>query len=177
MNKLQLLYEYDKGFFSYSQMESGLWRDLVVDAKKSFNIFFDLENDYTKKVQRIIEIPQTEWEHRKCKFKCEMYSAGGDWEMPIIYFRCQLIDGYAFELSTYGKSHFIFIPGKTEGNSYLVKGKKESWIAPDNNDYKKGIDPEIDETKCWSSLKDYLKDLVDKEIELRQSKRENNDSI
>jgi len=179
MNKLQMLYEYDKNFFNYSNMSKNLWRDLVNDAKKEFNIRFDLENNYSKKIQRDIIIPQKEWEHTECKFRCELYCAGGDWEEPVYYFRCQIIKGYAFEKHTYENSHFIYIPGKTEGNYQLWKGDK-GWHAPDNDVYKKGIDPEPNEKKCWESLKEYLKLLVDKEIKknkLEQQERNTNDSI
>jgi len=164
MNKLQILYEYDKNFFSYSEIEKDLWRDLVGDARKVFKIFFDLENNESKKIQRIIIIPQTQWDHTECKFKCELYAVGGDWEVPVLYFRCQLISGYAFNMNKYRNNYFIYIPGKTEGNDHLLLGKND-WHAPNNDGYKDGIDPTPNEKKCWNSLKIYLKTLVDKEIE------------
>lgn len=177
MNKLQLLYEYDTDFFSYFQITKELWSDLLKDAKKEFKIYFDNENNDTKKVQRKIEIPQNEWEHTKCIFNCELFAAGGDWEHPVFYFRCQLDQGYALNLTKYGKSHFIFIPGKTQGNYHLVPTDKGEWRAPSDETHKKGIDPEPNEKKCWDSLKEYLKSLVEKEIERIKLKRENNDSI
>jgi len=181
MNKLQQLYEYDKNFFNYSNMSKNFWRDLVNIAKKEFNISFDLENDYSKKTQRDIVVPQNEWEHTECKFRCELCAAGGDWEEPVYYFRCQIVKGYAFEVHTYRKSHFVYIPGKTEGNFQLWKGDK-GWYAPNNDGYKDGIDPKPNEKKCWDSLKIYLKKLVDKEInkittERELKERESNDTI
>jgi hypothetical protein len=153
-------------FFTYEDMAKQKWRDLTSEAMKTFNVFYDLENDSSTKQRRDIVIPQKEWEFSKCRFKCDMFSAGGDWQYPVRYFRCQLVDGYAFGVNKYKDSGmFIYIPGKTEGNYHLVRGSKEKWSAPDNTTYKKGIDPEPNDRKCWESLKVYLKELVDKEIE------------
>lgn len=155
-------------FFSYDDLANAKWKDLEHEAMKSFNVYFDLENDNSTKQQRNIVIPQTEWEFTKCRFKCEMFSAGGDWQYPVKYFRCQLVDGYAFGVQKYRNSGmFVFIPGKTEGNYHLIKGKQnsEKWYAPDANNYKEGIDPKPDERKCWESLKNFLVFLVKKEIE------------
>lgn len=176
MNKLQILYEYDKDFFEYDQLEKDLWKDLIGNARKEFKISFDLENDYSKKIQRVIVIPQNQWDI-ECKFKCELYAAGGDWEIPVLYFRCQLVSGYAFNLNKYGRSQFVYIPDKEEGNYQLQFIDNKLWKcgAPNNNGYKRGIDPEPNERKCWESLNNYLKLLVDKEIE--KIKRENNDTI
>lgn len=175
-SKLQLLYEYDKDFFSYVERNKDMWNDLVYDAMKKFKIRFDLENNDTMKQQRSIEIPQDEWEFTKCKFNCEMYQAGGDWQIPVLYFRCQLISGYCYSISKYrtkySNSHFVYIPGKEEGNYQLVPGSKEGWAAPDNNSYKKGIDPEANERDCWKSLQKYLKLLVDLEVNRVRSERQ-----
>ncbi|MCK5603405.1 hypothetical protein KAR91_16085 [Candidatus Pacearchaeota archaeon] len=168
---LSYLSEYDKSFFQYGVMEKDMWTDLVHNAKKQFKVFFNLENNDTRKKQRIITIPQTQWEHTKCQFKCEMYAAGGDWERPVLYFRCQLIKGYAFELGTYSKSHFVYIPGKEGGNNHLWYDDSRGWFAPDDNGYKDGIDPVPDERKCWQSLEEFLKDLVELEIEKIQLER------
>ena len=74
-------------------------------------------------------------------------------------------------------SYFVYIPGKTEGNNHLQLNSKDIWCAPNDNSYKDGIDPKPDEKKCWNSLKDYLKLLVDKEIEKINNKGEINDTI
>jgi len=105
-----------------------------------------------------------------------MCQAGGDWEIPVYYFKCQLIDGYAFNLGKYRNSFFIFIPGKTEGNYHLLPSKTDGeWKAPDNSHYKKGIDPEASKPDCWKSLNIYLKKLVDLEIAKNQQENTERD--
>ena len=166
MISLQYLFEYDSNYFSYSVLSRRMWRDLIHKAKKDSKIWFDLENDDTTKQQKDITIDQNYWTHSTCKFRCELFSAGGDWEYPVYYFRCQLISGYALNLSQYGNSHFVYIPSKTEGNYHLIPGRKDSeWRAPHDGEYKKGIDPEREDKPCWKALKQYLQLLVDKEIE------------
>jgi len=159
-------------FFNYKPIASNIWSKLLREAMDQFKIKFDTENDDPVNSKREIVIPQNEWKFTKCKFKCSLCSAGGDWQIPIYYFRCQLVKGYAFEKSIYSESaFFIFIPGKTEGNYHLVKcNNGEDWCAPDDNVYKEGIDPERNERDCWKSLNKYLKNLVDLEIEKVRSK-------
>lgn len=164
-----------KEVFSYSVLANRMWGELVSQAKKQFNIHFDLENDdHTKDPPRTIVIPQAEWDFTECKFKCQLCKAGGDWEYPAFYFRCQLVSGYAYGIGQHNESGgcFCVIPGKEEGNFHLVRGRNgKSWVAPDNNDYKEGIDPEPKERPCWEFLKKYLKALVWKEIEKVREER------
>jgi len=170
----------NKDVFNYSELAKRMWSDLVNQAKKQFQVFFDLENDYpAKNPPRTIVIPQSEWDFTECKFKCQLCKAGGDWEYPVFYFRCQLISGYAFGISTYDQNGgcFCVIPGKEQGNFHLIRGKDWSWVAPDNNDYKEGIDPEPKERSCWEFLEEYLKALVQKEIEKVQSERVREESV
>jgi hypothetical protein len=158
--------------FDYGYLSAAMWRDLLIKAKKDFNIQFDLENnDATNDLIRDIVVPQKQWDFTKCKFRCQMCQAGGDWEYPVYYFRCQIISGYAFNLSPYRNSFFIFIPGKETGNYHLVKNK-DSWQAPTDDVYKKGIDPEASKTDCWKALNEYLKTLVEMEIEKIKAEKE-----
>lgn len=147
----------DKHFFSYKELADDMWRDKLKEKRDEMDINFDTENDDAI-VQREVEIDQNQWEHTKCKFKCELRSAGGDWESPVLYFRCELVDGYAKGLSKYGDPHFVFIPSKEDGNN-LVKGKKGGWTAPESETKTRG-----NEWKAWAALKKYLKKLVDDEI-------------
>jgi hypothetical protein len=104
-----------------------------------------------------------------------MQSAGGDWEHPVYYFRCQLISGYAGQivkghyqsLSKYNRINngcFIFIPSKTQGNYSLVRNNKDDgWIA--NGHFKDKIDPQNSDKDCWKALKGYLTKMVQMEID------------
>jgi hypothetical protein len=157
--KLRLLTE-DKEFFGYDAISKPMWDEKFKEAKKEFGVSFSLENDDTI-VERVITIPQKQWESSKCTFHCQMRKGGGDWERPSIYFRCQLWDGYAFELSQYHNPYFCFIPNKEQGNLHLL-GSKGNQTSPNNDSGLDDIEP--DERKCWASLNDYLKELVDKEI-------------
>ena len=168
----------NNNFFDYSQIANRMWRDLTVQAKKDFKVWFDQENDdLYKKQERIIMIPQTEWDHTECKFKCRLHQAGGDWENPVFYFRCQLVSGYAGHIvkgefkslrrfSGENNGCFIFIPSKTQGNYSLIPSKKDGeWKANHGDKHKSGIDPENNDRECWKSLKQYLTKIVQMEIE------------
>lgn len=179
IEKLKSIYEYDNNFFTFNELEKDMWRDKIHETKKRSKIYFDLENDYPVKSQRVIVIPQNQWSPTECKFKCEMYSAGGDWEIPVRYFRIQIVSGYCYNdefvpekdknyigRNSSSNSHFIFIPGKKQGNYQLQPGKDQGvWVAPNNDGYYKDIDPQANERDCWKALEEYLKEMVEKEIE------------
>lgn len=144
--------------FDYSSLARNKWHEIVREAQKEFNVSFDTENDEAVS-NRDIVIDQKFWESTKCEFRCEFRMAGGDWQNPVGYFRCQLVSGYAAIPNKYDTKLFCFIPQKTEGNPHLTKVKK-GWSAPDGDDDRE----ETNESLCWESLKKYLKSLVDKEI-------------
>ena len=168
MISISYLFESIKFPFLYDQnIAKTMWRDKIIQAKKDFKIYFDLENnDFCgKNSERDIIIPQKEWEHSKCKFRCQMWYSGGDWEIGLYYFKCQLLDGYAFNIQKHRDPFFIFIPGKTEGNYHLLRtSKDDGWKVPEDSYYKKGIDPEPSKDDCWKSLEKYLTNLVNMEI-------------
>lgn len=144
-----------KDFFNYDSIAKDQWRKKFQEAEDSFNVRFDLENDEAVG-QRTIKVDQDFWDFTDCSFKCEMRMAGGDWESSSVYFRCQLVKGYAEGLNR--DSFFCVIPDKAGGNVHLVKGTK-GWVAPDSDKKNKP-----NERQCWEFLKSYLQKLVRKEI-------------
>jgi len=161
--KLSLLSE-DKGpaDFNYDNISKEMWREKISEAQKESNITFDTENDEPIS-NRSITIPQKFWEHATCRFKCELRSAGGDWQHQIYYFRCQLSDGHAEGLSKYSNSQFCVIPGKKDGNPHLAT-TKSGFTAPNNSDVSTTDVAEKSEPNSWKFLKRHLKQLVDAEI-------------
>lgn len=149
--------------FDYSSLANAEWKKILNDAQKESKIRFDTENDGAVTL-RDIRIDQDHWDHfDKCKFRCELRKACGDWEVPVAYFRCQLIDGYADIPNQFGSKLFCYIPGQKEGNRHLINSGKKGWHSPDNDCYKSEQE-KPDDNLCWKSLKKYLKTLVDKEI-------------
>jgi hypothetical protein len=138
------------------------WRETLKLAREKFRISFDTENDEAIALREIV-IDQNQWDHTKCKFLCEFRMAGGDWESPVAYFRCQLKDGYAAIPDKHGSKMFCFIPNKGEGNQHLVSSGN-GYVAPDAG-RKRDESLRPNEKDCWKSLKVYLKKLVDQEIE------------
>lgn len=86
-------------------------------VRKKFNVNFDTENNDS------IEIEDA-------KFYCEMWSAGGDWETPLLYFKCQIKSGYVPGMSTSTNPFFVFVPNGKQGNGHLIKND-DKWVCPD----------------------------------------------
>lgn len=173
---ISILEALDRLKFDYGNIAKDMWYKLLPDAMKFFKIHFDLENNDGVDNPRDIIIPQTQWDFTKCRFRCQLCQAGGDWQIPVYYFKCQLLDGYAFNLGKYKNSFFIYIPGKKDGNYSLVSKDGGEWNAADDSVYKKGIDPENSKTDCWKSLTLYLKKLVDLEIAKNQQENAERES-
>lgn len=170
----------DDDAFSYKNIADDMWRDLWSEASDHFKINFDWENNDSTKQKRTFTFTRKEkdgFEH-KYKFNCELWIAGGDWEYPCYYFKCQIVDGSLYgddngpelpfpgSISTYRKAHFILIPPKDGGNSRLVEREKSNGKtimgAPHNSDVKDEDIPELEPKKAWDWLEKYLSDLLNK---------------
>jgi hypothetical protein len=147
--------------FDYDYVADDMWREVICDGQDVFKIWFDLENDddITKPFDIAIE---------GCKFTCQAFAAGGDWENSVLYYRCQLKDTTSCEVVSFGETlfknlnaFFVFIPKKEDGNTNLVKcediednERKGGWCA--GQDSKES--GKIDERKGRKALKDFLQD-------------------
>ena len=135
-----------------------MWHEVIHAGKDLFKIYFDLENDTD------ITSPFT-IKNDDAKFICQAYVAGGDWECPVLYYRCQLVDkesgisiiSFGTELSQYNNAYFIFIPSKADGNNNLVPNKRGYAASHDQENHE-----EIEERKGRKALKGYLNDIVKK---------------
>jgi hypothetical protein len=157
--------------FSYKSIADNMWRDKWNKAKDHFNIRFDWENNDSIGQKRVITFTYNSDEDISIeyKFNCDLWSAGGDWEYPCYYFKCQIVDGLT---STYNdndlpfpgaigqyddSAHFILIPPKDQGNPRLVKADEDGWCAPHNGDVKDEDVPELNPRTAWQWLENYLK--------------------
>jgi len=115
------------GEFDYGDEQRAMWRSAVTFEQERCGIRFDLENDNGVETRVIGLEPEGDVERRVVAYLC---LAGGDWEAPVGYFRCQL------DVKSGGgrwrpELKFVAIP--TRGNPNLVKGKK-GMVARDAGD-------------------------------------------
>ena len=177
---ISVILEEFKTYFSYANIAKTRWRELIQEAKKKFNIWFDLENnDPVKGKTRELKFYDADMD-MYTRFRCQLCSAGGDWEYPVYYFKCQLYKGYAKGVGQYSNSLLVFIPGINQGNGHLLpidSGRnKGGWRAPhddgEEQPEKRGV--ERNETKAWKSLNTYLQGLVDAHAAERRNNNNNN---
>lgn len=148
----------------YRRVINNYWGDKITSHMEECGISFDREND-EKIGHRIITIDQDEWETTKCKASCEAWVGGGDWEMPTMYFRCQVQEGY-FNVDNetlMSDAFFVFIPNDREGNVQLTENNGK--LMPIDGDSKESKKLKYSEKDCWYSLKKYLEDCVQKETQ------------
>jgi hypothetical protein len=158
--KLRSICESKDEIFTYDDSEKELWANKISDAQDESGVTFDTENNDSMDQQRTIRIgDKSSKALENTSFACEMWSAGGDWEFPVRYFKCQLKKGYAKGLNQYGDPHMVFIPDGKQGNGQLTKSDKGKWVCPESGF--EDDDDKRDEKKCWASLKKHLQGLVD----------------
>ena len=134
---------------------------MIRDGQDVFKIFFDLEND-SEKTEPFNLVIKNE------KFTCQAFAAGGDWQNPVLYYRCQSmgtddydketfkIISFDTEIAPHRNSFFIFIPKKEEGNPNLTHGKKDGWVASNNGGEGSQEQEELSERKGREALKEFL---------------------
>lgn len=148
----------------YRKIINNYWGDQIASHMEKCNISFDREND-EKIEHKIITIDQNQWDTTKCKVSCEAWVGGGDWQMPTMYFRCQVQEGY-FNVnneSLMSDAFFVFIPDNTQGNIQLTNTNGK--LMPIDGDSKESKNMKYNEKECWASLKLYLEECVQKEIQ------------
>lgn len=108
--------------FDYTKIVRNHWHPLIKDAMEKSNIVFDLENDdaASDDPARTIKIGDPPLNHRVV-----LHFAGGDWENPVAYFRCQ----------DYSKC-FVLIPPSDAGNANLEKTDRGWRASQDDKDRK-----------------------------------------
>lgn len=137
-------------FFSYGEEIRTLWNNLLHDEMDRVNIHFDLENNdgYDTKTKDLdFEAHDGE---KKFRVKAQICWAGGDWESPICYFRCQFEDRTYFERDeSWGKWNYfrkaVIIPIKSNKN--LIKNDK-GMIACESEDNQR----EDSDKKLWDEM-------------------------
>jgi hypothetical protein len=147
--------------FVYDYIADDMWKEVINAGKQLFKTEFDLENHEPVKKPFRITVDG-------CTFTCCAYSASGDWQNPVRYYRCQFVKSenqseyrvisFNTVLDTHDNSFFVFIPTFQDGNVNLVQ-KGKNWIAS-NNDEKK--EEKINEKTCREALKNYLIDITHK---------------
>lgn len=144
--------------FDYSSEIRDLWLSLVRKEMDRVNIHFDLENDEPIASKELDLF--TDNNGREYKIVTEARSAGGDWECPNIYFRCQIKTRYSKDGDFSSDRKAVYICPKSP-NLTDSEGKK---VAKNNNESEC---QNINSKDHW----DHLKKDITKRI------RENDDSL
>lgn len=140
--------------FDFSKTIRDFWFDLIKKEQEFKDISFDLENDESKGDSKEVTLDLKHPNGDNVKIVAQLFSAGGDWQNPVGYFRCQNIGAV--------KVKFIVIPGP-EVNKNLVKSKKgKGYTASEEGDFVKVGDIE---KELWKSLEEELNDRMKPEIE------------
>ena len=141
--------------FDYGDSIRTLWNNIIKMEQDRSNIHFDLENNdcYDLKTKDLT-YKRDDTEYR---VRANLCWAGGDWENPIAYFRCQ------FESRSYLDNEVhkgwydwkpccktIIIPIKSNLN--LIKGKNGGMIASQDGEGVKSKKDEIKDKDLWDDM-------------------------
>ena len=183
----------DNVIFNYGSIINDAWRDKVYDAQKFQRINFDLENNDSTGEKKTFYVKKKLRRDQPIKYEinAELMEAGGDWEMPVMYFRLEFTHEYFYgnekfknnpefvwdlEKKSYGGLHnnYVIIPPVEAGNK-IVKGKSDSgkydWFAYQNDGLSKDEEKEAritddDKKNVWKWLEELLNKLVDDRHEM-----------
>jgi len=136
--------------FSYDPIIKAFWDRIVKEEREAKNIRFDMENDdpigKPKKVTLDMNYPNGD----PVAFLAQLYSAGGDWQNSVGYFRCQ--DRHRY---------FIVIPGP-EVNKNLRKDE-EGYSVSDNNEEDGEMVTDM-EKELWEAMKQEVAERFTKHV-------------
>ena len=179
-----------KEIFDYNSITSDAWNELIHDAQEVQRINFDLENNDSMGDKRTFYVKKNLRKDQpvKYEFNVELMDAGGDWEMPVMYFRVEFTHDYFYGKLWKGQEDpkytfqtekkpgkklyksYVIIPPSEAGNK-IIKGDSDSgkydWFAYQNDGLSKEEEKEAritDQNKkdVWQWLVDLLGNLVEK---------------
>ena len=169
------------------------WDELVGDSRDIQRVSFYIENnDSTGQKKRLIVKKNLRKDQPiKYVFNAELMVAGGDWEMPVLYFRLEFTHDYFYGNKRFKddpmfiwdldkKSYeglydcYIIIPPAEAGNSlekYEGSSGKYDWHAYQNSELSKEEEKEAqltdaDKKDCWKWLEELLDKLVEDRHEM-----------
>lgn len=175
--------------FNYDSVIKDAWNDIKTTAQKFQRINFDFENDDTTGEKKTFYIKKNLRKDQPIKYEiqAELMQAGGDWEMPVMYFRIEFTHQYGIISNKYEKNpeyvwdlkrdisslyhNFILIPPVEAGNK-LVKSESNSgkydWFAYQNSEISKEEEKEaritdVDKLEAWK----WVEELIEKVVEDR----------
>lgn len=184
----------DKEIFNYSSITNDAWNDLIHEAQEVQRIDFDLENNDTTGEKKTFYVKKNLRKDQpvKYEFNVELMEAGGDWEMPVMYFRVEFTHNYFYgKLKKSGKTDYTFylddptykkklrncyviIPPAEAGNK-IKKGESDSgkydWFAYQNEDLDHDTEKPVritdaDKKGVWKWLEELLNGLVEEYHEM-----------
>lgn len=174
----------DEDIFNYNSLIEGKWKNVIDSAKRFQKIYFDLENDDTTKQKKRIYIPKKLRKDQPVKYEinAELFTAGGDWEFPVYYFRIELTHDYNLRNIKYRKNpkyvwdldseyndmsnKYVIIPPESAGNSIKFDGKEWHAYTDEDDEYKDLKLNTTDERNLWKWLTTYLETAVNDRHEM-----------
>ena len=178
----------DKEIFDYHSITEDSWNDPKHEAQEFQRITFDFENDYPiAKKTFFAKVMLRKDQPVKNEINAELMEAGGDWEMPVMYFRIEFTHQYGLVSNKYcnnpefvwdvcdengylnhSGNRYVIIPPVEAGNK-LVKGESDSgkydWFAYQNDglsdeDEKKARITDADRREAWKWLEELVEKLI-----------------
>jgi hypothetical protein len=139
--------------FLFDELEKTIWGNLLGKEQDRVSISFNTENNDSigdikeKKLDINTKTPGAST--LEYKVLVQMFSAGGDWENPVTYFKCQSSSKNVEYRNWRLDGTFIYIPSKKEGNLNLVK-KEDGFCASQDSEGVKS--QKVNESQLWKSL-------------------------
>ena len=183
----------DAQIFDYGSIIDDAWRDKIFEAQEFQKINFDLENNDSMGEKKTFYVKKNLRKDQpiKYEFNAELMRAGGDWEMPVMYFRLEFTHDYFYGNKEFKdkpefiwdldrKSYeglydcYIIIPPAEAGNK-LISGEsnsgKSDWFAYQNSELSKEEEKvaritDADKKNCWKWLEELLDKLVEDRHEM-----------
>jgi hypothetical protein len=182
----------DNEIFDYHSIVEDAWREPKTKAQEFQRIHFDFENDDSTGEKKTIYIKKNLRKNQPVKYEiqAELFEAGGDWEMSVMYFRIEFTHQYGILSDKYQKKpeyvwdlkrdysglyhSFVLIPPVEAGNK-LIKGESDSgkydWFTYQNNDLSKEEEKlaritDVDRKNAWKWLEDLLLKVVNDRHEM-----------
>lgn len=168
--------------FNYTSIVENEWNKKVKNAQIFQKIQFDLENNNSTNEKKTFFIKKFLRKNQpiKYEFNAELFTACGDWQSSVMYFRLEFTTDYFFgnkkkidnpefvwDIENDNNLHncYVIIPPIEAGNKLKKCGEK--FCAYDDDELKINVKiTDNDKKNSWKWLSDLLEKLVDDRHEM-----------
>jgi hypothetical protein len=180
--------------FDYSSIVNSAWNKIIKFGQNFYKTHFDLENNESTGQKKTLYITKNLRVNQPVKYEinAELWTAGGDWEHPVMYFKFEIASQYGLLSGEYEKNPkyiwdlkqedkklykcYVVIPPVEAGNKLVQY--ENGWRAYTDDDITGNVGKKLkitdeDKKTAWAWFENLITQAIEERHEMLDDKDNN----